>query len=385
MAETLKLMVTDDEPGMRTAVARALKDFSVRVPELDEEVRFEVAQAATGEQALEEIASAPPQILLLDHKLPGMSGLEVLEKLRGREDLLTIMITAYASLETAVTATKRGAFDFLAKPFTPEELKAAVRKAAGSILLSRHARRLNQEKRQVRFQFIRVLAHELQSPIAAVEGYLRLISDGSVSDPESARHMIDRCLVRTEQMRKLVGDLLDLTRIESGIKKREMTAVDLREAVAAAVETIRPSAGERGISVSVHADAPAPMRADREELDMIINNLLSNAVKYNRDGGRVDIYASVAGGVATIRVSDTGIGMTPEETQKIFQDFSRIRNEKTRNIFGSGLGLSTVRKLAQMYGGDATVESRAGEGSVFTVTLKTEATPPPAESPATGI
>jgi signal transduction histidine kinase len=294
------------------------------------------------------------------------------------------MITAYASLETAVTATKRGAFDFLAKPFTPEELKAAVRKAAASLLLSRQARRLSQEKRQVRFQFIRVLAHELQAPIAAIEGYLHILRDGTVADRKNAEHMLDRCLVRTGQMRKLVADLLDLTGIESGIKKREMVNLDLREVALAAVETIRPAADERRISVIVRADAPIQMTADRGELDIILSNLLSNAVKYNRDGGRVELAVAAEQGRATIRVSDTGIGMTQEEVGRLFKDFSRIRNEKTRHVFGSGLGLSTLRKVVELYGGAVNVESRPDIGSVFTVTLKTDASAAPPEASAAG-
>ena len=167
MTETLRILVTDDEPGMRMAVTRALRDYRVQLTDIEDEVAFVLDQAATGEEALEKItASEPPQILLLDYKLPGMSGLDVLENLptERTEEMLTIMITAYASLETAVTATKRGAYDFLAKPFTPEELKSVIRKAASRILLIRQTRRLAEEKRQVRFQFIRVLTHELKAP-----------------------------------------------------------------------------------------------------------------------------------------------------------------------------------------------------------------------------
>lgn len=174
--ETLRILVTDDEPGMRMAVERALRGFTTRVPDIDVDVSFTIDQAETGEQALEKILAGPPDILLLDHKLPGMSGLDVLDRLASQDlEMLTIMITAYASIETAVTATKRGAYDFLAKPFTPAELKGTIRKAAARLILARQARRLEHEKRQVRFQFIRVLGHELKAPLNAVSGYLQIL------------------------------------------------------------------------------------------------------------------------------------------------------------------------------------------------------------------
>jgi signal transduction histidine kinase len=111
------------------------------------------------------------------------------------------------------------------------------------------------------------------------------------------------------------------------------------------------------------------LQADRGEIEIMLNNLVSNAVKYNRDGGRVDV--TLSGGVegVTMAVKDTGIGMTKEETAKLFGEFVRIKNTKTRNIMGSGLGLSILRKLANMYGGEVTVESQPDVGTTFTVRL----------------
>ncbi|HNR33688.1 MAG TPA: ATP-binding protein, partial [Candidatus Hydrogenedentes bacterium] len=103
---------------------------------------------------------------------------------------------------------------------------------------------------------------------------------------------------------------------------------------------------------------------------IILNNLVSNAVKYNRDGGSVEVKIGEADDTVMVSVSDTGIGMSEEECAKIFNDFVRIKNRKTRDILGSGLGLSIVKKLAVAYGGDATVISRPDVGSTFTVTLK---------------
>jgi signal transduction histidine kinase len=280
------------------------------------------------------------------------------------------MITAYASLEVAISATKRGAYDFLAKPFTPEELKGAVRTAAKHIILQRQARKLAEEKRQVRFQFISVLAHELKAPLSAIEGYMHMLLEGAVKEDAMKRRLLERCVARTDGMRKMIMDLLDLTRIESGQKARQLAAVDVAHVARTAVETALPAAKERGITVALHADAPVSMLADAGEIEIILNNLISNAVKYNIEGGKVDVTLAKAEGVVTLTVADTGIGMKPEDAKKLFGEFVRIKNAKTKDILGSGLGLSIVKKLAQLYEGDARVESAPGAGSTFTVTLK---------------
>ncbi len=370
--EVMKVLVVDDELGIRTGVARVLRGFLIQVPNFDKEIHFETAQAESAEQALEIIREGPPHILLLDNKLPGMSGIEALDIISEMNlDMLAIMITAYASIETAVRATKQGAYDFLPKPFTPADLKNTVRKAAEHLVVARHARELAAEKRKVRFQFISVLAHELKAPLNAIEGYLQVLKDGSVgNDPKVVMPMVDRCLTRTEYMRKMIADLLDLTRIESGERKREIVDLDLAEVAQHALDTFAPEASARNITLQLHADGPVPLRGDRSEMDIVLNNLVSNAVKYNRDNGRVDVTVERRDDMAVIRVADTGIGMSKEDCAKLFQEFVRIKNAKTKDILGSGLGLSILKKLAVMYDGDIQVESEPDKGTTFTVTLR---------------
>jgi two-component system, sensor histidine kinase and response regulator len=380
--ERLRLLVVDDEQPMREGVIRALRKFTVSLPYAEDDYGFDLSEAGTGEEALELIEKTPPDLVLLDYKLPGIKGLDVLDSITQRQlDILTVMITAYASLETAVSATRYGAYDFLAKPFTPEELRTAVQKATKHLVLSRQARKLSQEKRRVRFEFISVLAHELKSPLAAVEGYLRIIQEKSAGESLAAYEtMVGRSLTRLEGMRKMIFDILDLTRIESGQKKRELAENDLREAALAAIETALPSAQERGVTIELHSPERAPMLADRGELDIVFNNLVSNAVKYNRPNGRVDLTIAIDDEQATITCRDTGIGLSESEAQQLFREFVRIKNAKTKNIPGSGLGLSTVKKLAtEYYGGDVRVESEPNVGSTFTVILRR---PPSAPRPA---
>lgn len=370
--ETLRVLVTDDEFGMRRGVERTLREFSFTMPDIAGPIGFAVDQAESGEAALEKIQTEPPDILLLDHKMPGISGLDVLDRLAGMKlDMLVIMITAYASIETAVTATKRGAYDFLAKPFTPDELRSTVRKAAARLILAKQTRRLADEKRQVRFEFIRVLGHELKAPLNAIDGYLAMLDDRAMGNELAAySQALGRCHARLDGMRKLIDDLLDLTHIESGRKNRQIEPVCLKAAAQSAIETVAAQAAGRGITIRLLDEPAVTLAADRGELQMILNNLVSNAVKYNRDGGSVEIGIERQGDTVRLTVADTGIGMTDDERSQLFHEFVRIRNDKTREILGSGLGLSIVQKLAALYRGSVTVDSRPDAGSTFTVTLR---------------
>ena len=158
-------------------------------------------------------------------------------------------------------------------------------------------------------------------------------------------------------------------------------SLDVREIAKGALDTVRPDAEKHNLSLQLHGDGPVLMVADRNEIEIIFNNLLSNAVKYNRAGGRVDVHLSGDEQRVTIAVSDTGIGLTPDDAGRLFRDFVRIKNDQTRHITGSGLGLSLVKKLALMYGGNATVTSKPGAGSTFTVTLQKNARPPGEHEP----
>jgi signal transduction histidine kinase len=367
----LKILVVDDEPGMRMGVERSLRNYRFKLPGFDEEVFFNIRMASTGKEAMEMIELEKPDILLLDHKLPDLQGLDILLDISQKKlDILTIMITAYASLEVAISATKHGAFDFLAKPFTPDELRNATQKAAKQIFLQRQAQKLAAERRQVRFQFISVLAHELKSPIAAVEGYLRIVDKHMLGDDIGKYDtMIQRSLRRLRGMQKMILDILDLTRIEAGTKNRELTDVNVTEVARESIDGVTPDAKDRGVSINLEAPENVPMYADRSELEIIFNNFMTNAVKYNRDNGRVAVKIQPDELGVTLVFSDTGIGMTEEERNRLFGEFVRIKNEKTKDILGSGLGLSIVKKLLTFYDGTVDVKSLPDQGTTFTVRL----------------
>jgi len=368
---TLKILIVDDEPKMRMGIQKVLSKHTVELSEYDEVINFEMHDVETGEEAISCIEKDSFDILLLDHKLPGIQGYDVLTWIsENKIDITVIMITAYASIEMAVSATKQGAFDFLAKPFTPLELKNTIDKSVKSVISHRHAKQLEKEKRQMRFQLISVVSHELKSPIGALHGYLNLLKDPEISsDFEKSGKFVDRCLIRLDGMQKLIADLLDLTKIESGQKKRELKQVDICGIVERCLETANLSAKEQNVTINSDCPKSLNMHADPDEIEIILNNLLSNAVKYNKIDGKVDLKVSQKNGNVVIKVSDTGIGMTQKEASKLFKEFVRIKNDKTKDIMGSGLGLSIVKKLAMLYGGNVVVTSAPDEGCEFTVTL----------------
>lgn len=371
MAE-LKVLVVDDEPGIRSGIKRSLSNFTVGYPFMEEDFSFDIQETGTGEEALEIIAKEKTDIVLLDNQLPGISGMEVLEQIsnRGYESQV-MMITSYASLELAVKATNTGAFNFVPKPFTPQELKAEMENITKHLFLKRMTRKMNAEGRHIRFQFLSVLSHELKSPVNAIEGYLNVMKFRQAGDDFKAyEQMIDRSLERLKGMRNLIMDLLDLTKIESGKKSRELKKLDLAEVIIMARDSIEPIAIQKNVSVHLEFNGGGLyMQADRDEMDIILNNLISNAVKYNRDGGEVFVNVEDTGSKYRINVRDTGIGMTQEEQGKLFVEFVRIKNEKTKNITGSGLGLSIVKKIVSLAGGEVLVDSVPDKGSTFSVIL----------------
>ncbi|MBT3193831.1 MAG: response regulator [Verrucomicrobia bacterium] len=369
---TLNVLAVDDEAGMRSGIVRSLDHFEVELPEAQETIQFKVEETSTGEDAVALIQKAAPDILLLDYKLPGISGIDVLNQtVQQQDDMLTIMITAYASINTAITATRKGAYDFLPKPFTPRDLKHSVRKAATRLVLARKAKALEAANKRVRFEFTRVLGHELKAPIAAVSGYLYLLRDHILGDDVGAYDdAVNRSLKRLDQMRKLIVDLLDMTRLESGEKVRDMEWLDMQEVVASALELVETGAARRSITLAQEGAEGVRIWADRGELDMMLNNLVSNAVKYNRDNGSVTVALCVGEDGLNIDVIDTGIGMTPEDVDKLFGEFVRIKTDQTRNILGSGLGLSILKRLASLYGGEISVASEPDVGSTFSMRLR---------------
>jgi two-component system sensor histidine kinase/response regulator len=368
--EILSVLVVDDEPGIRSGVKRILTGHKVSFPFMDDDFMFECREAASGEEALQMLEESLPEILLLDNKLPGMDGIEVLEIIRQKElDIMVAMITSYASLEVAAKATDDGAWDFIPKPFTPAELKSSIDLITKRYFLKKIQRNMKEEGKKIRYQFLSVLSHELKSPLNALEGYLQMMKGRELGEGLSEYDtVLDRSIHRVEGMRALIMDLLDFTKIRLDRKDEKIEHVNLKERAQLALYTIKPLAIQKNIAVTLSGEE-VYYEADPSDLDIIFNNLLSNAVKYNLEGGAVEISIHRKDEGVEILVRDTGIGMNELEISQLFKEFVRIKNNRTRGISGSGLGLSIVSKIAELYGGNIQVKSFPEEGSEFSVIL----------------
>jgi len=367
----LKVMVVDDEPGIRSGVARILNNFRVTYPFMDEDYTFEVIEAATGEEGISIIEKTHPDIILLDNKLPGIQGVDVLDYIRNNNlDIVVAMITSYASLDVAVKATHSGATDFIPKPFTPQELKSSMEHITKQLYLKRITHRLNEEGKKVRYQFLSVLSHELKAPLNAIEGYLVMMKEKQLGDKiDDYAVPIERALRRIQGMRTLIMDLLDFTKIKLQRREDRLQPVDLAEIASDSIATVRPYAIQKEVEIKLDKKSDATVLADPGDMAIIFNNLISNAVKYNVEGGKVEIILDSTDDEVIAVFADTGIGIRPEDKDNLFTEFVRIKREEIKDATGSGLGLSIVKKVTDLYKGTISVESEIGKGSIFTVRL----------------
>lgn len=479
-----RVLVVDDEHGMREGCRRILE------PE-----GHHVTTVADAEQALALAETETWDLALIDLRMPGMGGIELLPALRERDpDLVCVIITAYATVETAVAATKSGAYDYLPKPFTPDELLMVVRKALEHRNLVLEARRLEQEAgrsllqlatersrlrtiidclaeavlvtnaagqlalynpaalrvlglralalgekaetalgtfpalvellgraqdcsedmlsqeinlpgggvlravvsairdeagaclgsvcllsdiselRQVeraKAQFVAMVAHELKAPLAAIEGYLDILA-GNIGRPDEAQRaeMLARCRQRTGDLLKLVGDLLDVFRMEQGLAARTVERVALAEVLAEVAQAQEPAAKLAGVTLTLEVPGGLPdVRADRQEMVRLFTNLVSNGIKYNRSGGSVTVAAGVEGQHVRVSVADTGLGIPAAALPGLGSEFYRVKTAHTRAIPGTGLGLAIVKRILEANHGQLQVTSEEEVGSTFTVYL----------------
>jgi len=228
-------------------------------------------------------------------------------------------------------------------------------------------RRLATEKSR----FIRMMVHELRSPMGSVKGVLEVLEDKSLGDElDPYLPMVARADARIDGLTGLIGDLLSLSRIEQSTGGEDAELLAVAPLVDEALDVQREALAARGITCSreLPADLPQVLIA-ADDLRLVVANLVGNAVKYNRDGGAVTITAGVADGWLRLDVADTGLGINAENLDRIFTEFFREKRPETREIEGNGLGLAIVKRLVERAGGHLQVRSVAGEGSTFSVSL----------------
>lgn len=370
MSQQSRILVIDDEDGICRGIKRSLE------PE-----GYQVKVCHDGQQGLDYIREKEIDLALIDVKIPGISGLDLIGLIHDMDpEIICIIITGYATIEMAVSAIKQGAYDFLTKPFSVDVLLLAVNQGLERRMLSleakravraeEEARRLACEKErledlnQAKKEFIRLVTHELQSPVSAVENYIKLILQGYVP-PDEEEKILRKCISRTEEERGLIADLLELGHLEI-IDSYQIESVSFAEVINRIVEEFEEETAEKKLTLSVDLGENIPVvRMAPEQSRSLWSNLICNAVKYTPEGGEVHISFKKIEDRLLGEVRDTGIGIPEEDQENLFTEFFRAKNARESGIPGTGLGLVIARRIVEGLGGELTVKSELGEGTTF--------------------
>ncbi len=355
------VIVIDDDEIMRLSCEQIL-----------ERCGYQVETFANGHDGIQRVKEASPPILVVDIKMPELNGFEVIDIVRKLDaDVVIVVITGYATIETAVEAMKAGAYDFLPKPFTPSELRLIIDRGYERWRLTKEAQRLRREKAEVEHKFVTLVSHQLKGPLVAVKQYLDVLMFSMKDNlPEKAMEWIARSQVRLGEMLSIIQDWLALARIDRGTLCDRNSSTDLAKVVTDIVREQQQLPLFSSVSFSVTLERGLPqVRGDVVSISMLVGNLVANAIKYNKPGGSVAIRASSLGSTIILQVSDTGIGIPDDCIPKLFQEFYRVKVSETKDIPGTGLGLVICKRVVAELGGSINVESKAGQGTTFNVEL----------------
>jgi signal transduction histidine kinase len=361
MTRSETILIIDDEQTMRDGCSQILTRSG-----------FNVETAQDGDDGLNKIRELRPDVVLVDLKMPGIAGIEVLERIPEIDPtIIPIVITGYATIESAVEAMKKGAFDFLRKPFTPDELRMITNRSLERRRLIEETAKLQEEKRVMEENFITMVSHQLRSPLAAIQQYFEVILSGMAGEVDQRqREMMERAGVKLDSLMKLIDDWLVMARINEDRVVERFESFDLFEMVSGIVEFMEATAKEKPVALHIEPQqGSTAIYGDKEALEQAFTNIINNAIIYNRPSGRVRVEVREDGDVVNIEISDTGIGIPEKDLPRIFDQFYRAKNDETRNVKGTGLGLPIAKKIVESHGGSIEVRSVVGEGTTFKVVL----------------
>lgn len=232
----------------------------------------------------------------------------------------------------------------------------------------------------IRTEFVANVSHELRTPVTAITTAAETLLGGALEDPKDAAEFVEMIERNARRLRRLVDDILDLSKIEGKAYQLAPEVQDLAPILGSAARLVDDAAGRRRMRVIV--DAPAGTRAwvDRHAFEQVLGNLLDNAVKYAGEGASLTVRVRPEGDTTVVSVSDTGAGIAPQHLERLFERFYRVDNGRSREMGGTGLGLAIVKHLVEAMGGSVAVKSSLGAGTTFTIRLP-RAAPPGAEPP----
>jgi signal transduction histidine kinase len=365
------VLVIDDEESVATTIEAILTMDG-----------HQVTSVTTGADAVKLLNEKRFDVVLTDLRLGDMDGIDVLREVqRTSPETASIMLTGYASLESAVAALRSGAYDYLMKPSDVEELRATVNRAIERGLLRRRLLELEEVDR-LKTQFLSMASHELRTPLTAVSGFIQVarrritraaaIQNANEWKEEAGRtaETLEQAQRQSRRLGRLVDELLDVSRLQLGRVELHQRQIDLFAILSEVLDRIKLMHTTHTF-VLEPAEAPAPVLVDQDRMDQVFENLLGNAVKYSPSGGSVVIRLATEGNDAHVSITDQGIGIAPDELKNVFNLFYRSPDPRAGHVGGLGLGLYISREIVTRHGGRMWAES-TGPGSTFHVVLPLE-------------
>ncbi|MFQ5707454.1 MAG: response regulator [bacterium] len=375
---TKRVLVVDDEQIVRNVCSKSLSKIGCNVLE-----------AENGIQALNYLQKGGVDLVFSDLKMPIMDGLELLETVKRDYPFVEVVImTGYATIETAINAMKNGAYDFILKPVKPVQIRIVTEKCFEKIQLGQENKelRLAYQKlldiQDMKNKFIAITSHELRTPVSHLKGYIGIMNDGIYKHltKEEKQQCMRIILDAVRDLEGIVRDMHNLGQMENGQLNLQFERVELNELIEQLVRDYQLFAKQRDQELRVlTTDACLTVIADRNQIKGVVGELLQNAIKFTPDGGRIELSTKTEGDYGIISVRDNGIGIDSKEHGNIFEKFYEVQNSKYHSTSklgfmggGIGLGLPSVRAVAVAHGGGVKVKSEKDKGAEFLVYLPLE-------------
>lgn len=344
------VLIVDDNENNRDILSRRLK-----------RQKYNVSVAENGQEALEMVERQKFDLIILDVMMPGISGLEVLRRLRKTysvADLPIIVATARDQSEDIVTALELGANDYITKPIDFPVALARIQTQLEVTQLS-----------ELKDEFIRMASHDLKNPLSVVLGLVRIIEKrvppGQLMTPD-AHDLLSKITKRALEMQGIIEDFLDFHALQDGRLSLVKVQTNLNEIAQEVVEGNRDYAMVKGIQLSLNMDAELPrVNADADRVSQVVRNLISNALKFSPHGSAATVSTRRENAHVVLEVSDTGPGLTTEDLEKVFTKYSRLSNKPTGGEKSSGLGLAICKQMIDLHGGEIEVRNNPEKGASF--------------------